>query len=91
MTTKYWIELDYAILYERKIADLDDHLWRRYIECSMMAGEQDEDDYLPSLKNMALTLRIDIEQLETELLSLSLFGLLDITDRRWRINRKLYG
>ena len=87
MASKYWIKLYHEILYDRKLASLDDHLWRCILECFLMAGEQNEEGYLPSLDNMAWTLRADIEQLETDLNELIRIGILEFKDERYFVRK----
>ena len=77
MSNKYWIKLYHEIIYERKIAILEDRLWRRMIECFLMAGEKDERGYLPPLADMAWILRISEETLETDLNELIRVGILE--------------
>ena len=83
MASKYWIKLYHEILYDRKLAALDDHLWRRILECFLMAGEQNEDGYLPPIDDIAWTLRVDTEQLETDLNELVRIGILELKDERY--------
>ena len=82
MTGKYWIKLYHEILYDRKVASLDTHLWRRVREIFLMAGDQNENGYLPPLDDMAWTLRADKEQLETDLNELTRLGILEFKDDR---------
>jgi DnaD/phage-associated family protein len=77
MTAKYWIKLYHEILHDRKMATLDDRLWRRIIECFLFAGEVDQEGYLPSLADMAWILRVREEELETDLNELIRIGILE--------------
>ena len=87
MAGKYWIKLYHEILYDRKLASLDDHLWRRILECFLMAGEQNEEGYLPPLDDIAWTLRADTEQLETDLNELIRIGILEFKDDRYFVRK----
>jgi hypothetical protein len=87
MSTKYWIKLYHEMLYDRKMAQLEDRLWRRVVECFLMAGEQNEDGYLPPLADMAWTLRTQEEFLETELNELMSIGVLQHIDKRWHVTK----
>jgi len=77
MTAKYWIKLYHEILHDRKMATLDDRLWRRVIECFLFAGEVDQEGYLPTVSDMAWILRINEEELETDLNALISLGILE--------------
>jgi len=87
MASKYWIKLYHEMLYDRKVAALDDHLWRRVIEVFLMAGELDEGGYLPPLDDMSWTLRADQEQLETDLNELTRLGILEFKDDRYFVRK----
>jgi len=87
MASKYWIKLYHEMLYDRKVAALDDHLWRRVIEVFLMAGELDEGGYLPPLDDMAWTLRAHQEQLETDLNELTRVGILEFKDDRYFVRK----
>jgi hypothetical protein len=86
MTATYWIKLYTEILYDPKMCRLDDHLYRRTIELFLMAGEEKKDGALPSIDNMAWTLRTSAEQLETELIELQRIGIL-IFDNGWIVRK----
>lgn len=87
MASKYWIKLYHEILHDRKVASLEDRLWRRAVEMFLLAGEQNEGGYLPQLADMSWTLRIDIEQLETELNELTRIGILEFKDERYFVRK----
>jgi len=80
MAYKYWIKLYHETLHDRKIAQLDDRIWRRFIECLLLAGEHNKGGFLPPLDDMAWILRADKEQLETELGELVRIKVLEIVD-----------
>ena len=39
---KHWIKLWPELLYDPKMAQLDDHLWRVAVSCFLLAGEVDQ-------------------------------------------------
>jgi len=85
MATKYWIKLYHETLHDRKIATLDDHLWRRFVEVLLLAGENNEDGYLPQLEDMAWALRDNTEILETDLNELIRIGIIEYRDGRYYV------
>jgi hypothetical protein len=87
MASKYWIKLYHEILHDRKMAQLRDRLWRRVMECFLLAGEANDDGYLPSMDDMAWSLRADAEQLETELTELVQLGILQVIDGRYHVTK----
>jgi len=87
MASKYWIKLYQEILYDRKMVQLDDHLYRRLIECFLMAGEQNEGGYLPSLDDIAFVLRSTNEMIETDLNELIQRGFLEFKEQRYFVRK----
>lgn len=87
MASKYWIKLYHEILDDPKMGRLRDRLWRRVIECFLLAGELEEDGWLPPLADMAWRLRADAEQLETELAELAAVGILEMREGRWFVSK----
>jgi hypothetical protein len=71
MAETFWLKLYYEILADKKVARLDDHLWRRMIELFLLAGENEQLGILPSMKDMCWSLRIEPEVLERDLLALA--------------------
>jgi hypothetical protein len=72
MPSYYFIKLYDDILDDHKMGPLPDHLWRRAIEIFLLANRARnrdgvEEGYLPSLDEMAWTLRTTPEQLVAEL------------------------
>jgi hypothetical protein len=65
VASKYWIKLYHEILHD------PDRLWRRTIELFLMAGEHDDDGCLPSVGDMAWTLRANEGELADELRELA--------------------
>lgn len=87
MAGKYWIKLYHEILHDRKMQRLRDRLWRRAIECFLMAGDLDEDGFLPPLGDMAWDLRLEPEILESELMELASVGILEQREGRWFVSK----
>ena len=88
MGASYWIKLYHEVLNDPKMGRLPDRLWRRVVECFLLAGEQDEGGYLPSVEDMAWRLRCDPAELEQELGEIAELGILryaqnDVDDGRW--------
>ena len=74
------------MLHDRKIVQLEDHLYRRFIECLLLAGETDEDGYLPPVADISFTLRITEEELETDLNELVRLGFLEVKETRYYVH-----
>lgn len=83
MASTYWIKLYHEILEDPKMCKLPDRLYRRVIELFLLAGETDQDGYLPSLSDMSWRLRQDEEQLETELNELQKTGIISHVNGEW--------
>jgi hypothetical protein len=64
---------------------LSDRLWRRCIECFLMAGQQADDGYLPCTADMAWTLRTDEAMLVADLTALVEYNILEERDGRWYV------
>jgi hypothetical protein len=77
---KVWIE----VIYDHKMANLSDHLWRRTIELILLAKELDPiEGHLPSLDEMAFKLRIDPKMLDDELNELAQLGITEQLTGGW--------
>ena len=72
---KYWIKLYIDTLDDPKIARLPDHLWRRQMELSILAGKHGDDGALPSVQDMAWKLHLPEEKMLEDLHSLEEAGL----------------
>jgi hypothetical protein len=84
MGALYWIKLYHEILNDPKMGRLGDRLWRRVIECFLLAGQQAEGGYLPAVEDMAWTLRCAADELEAELAEIAQrTGILAKRDGRW--------
>ena len=87
MAAKYWLKLYYEILDDPKMGRLRPAVKWRFIECLLVAGEQDADGFLPDTDELAWRVRADVEQLETDLLDLLHAGLLQKIDGRWYVTK----
>jgi hypothetical protein len=83
MAAKYWLKLYHEMLHDYKMFSLSDRLYRRVIECFLMAGEKNEDGILPSIQEMAFTLRTDEDELARELRDIEDTGILTSYDDGW--------
>lgn len=89
---KYWIKLYVESVEDPKLAKLPDNLWRRFVECLLMAGKLDEEGFLPALADMAFTLRKQETALQHELEQLAKVGLMeikpyDLFESRWHVTK----
>jgi hypothetical protein len=75
MASKYWLKLYHEMLDDPKVARLNDSIYRRFIECMLLAGELDEGGLLPPLEDMAWRLRLSETALSQDMTRLSLAGL----------------
>lgn len=80
MAPSYWIKLYHEILDDPKMGRLPDRLWRRVVECFLLAGKAGEEGFLPSLDDMSWILRCDPDELERELQEIA--GRTGILDKR---------
>jgi len=87
MASKYWIKLYHEMNYDPKVIRLSDRLFRRTIQLFLLAGEVDKEGLLPSIDDMAITLRTEAEQLETELVALSDIGIVSLIDTSWVVTK----
>jgi len=88
MASNYWAKLWIEILDDSKVGRLSDNLWRRFVECILLAKEIDDDGRIPSISDIAWRLRLDEESLRAEFEQLARVGLLDYIssdplDRHW--------
>ena len=84
---KFWIKLWIDTMHDPKMGSLSNDLWRRTIECLMMAGEKDEEGFLPTLEEMSWILRMQAEHLENDLVELQTRGILNVLQGRWFVNK----
>ena len=85
MAAKYWLKLYHEILHDMKMCTLSDRMYRRVIECLLMAGELDEEGFLPSVAEMAFTLRTDEKELLSELKALEKLDILTFVEGEWLV------
>jgi hypothetical protein len=71
MTASHWIKLYTEILHDPKVNLMGEHLCWRMVQLFLLAGDKNQDGILPPLADMAWILRVDAEQLETDLIELN--------------------
>lgn len=87
MSSKYWLKLYHEMLDDPKVMTLRPSLRWRFVETLLMAGEMDEEGYLPDLNHYAWRVRDTLELVESELIELADAGLLSREDGRWLVTR----
>jgi len=86
MASNYWAKLWIEMLDDPKVARLDDHLWRRWVELILLAKERNErGGFLPSLQDMAWRFRVSDDDMQIDLGSLAHIGLIRLVDGSWQI------
>ena len=70
MPSYYWLKLWIDILDDWKVAPLPDRLWRRFVECCLVAKKVDDGGYLPAIEKLAFILRSEPVTLQTDLAAL---------------------
>ena len=83
MASKYWIKLYHEIIHDPKMCRLSDRLYRRCIELFLIAGETDDEGFLPNVDDIAWTLRMGKDDLETDMADLASHGILHKDSGRW--------
>lgn len=90
MSSKYWIKLYLEMLDDPKVARLNDGAYRRFVECLLIAGEEDADGLLPAIEDMAWRLRVDATALAQDLSRLAIGELIELTQTengdRWLVS-----
>ena len=88
----HWLKLWIEILDDWKVAPLPDRLWRRFVECCLIAKKLDDGGYLESIEKMAFILRISPDALEADLIALERAtrakdkpGIIQCIDGRWLV------
>jgi hypothetical protein len=82
MASNYWLKLYHETLHDPKVTRLSDRLYRRFMECLLMAAEgATERGDLPEIEDAAWTLHTDAAELANELQALASRGLLTIIDQ----------
>lgn len=83
MADKYWLKLYYEILNDEKVMLLPVNLRWRFIECLILAGEMQENGYLPSARRFSFRTRSPISEIEHDLEQMAQEGLVDCREGRW--------
>ena len=88
----HWIKLYVEMNHDPKIGLLTDELKWRFVSVLLLAGELNEDGYLPELNNMAWQLRTNPETLAGQMRTLAGRGLVELRlhpdgDERWFISK----
>lgn len=76
MGSFYWAKIFIEMLDDPKVARLSDRLWRRFVECILLAKELDAGGELPPIADMAWRLRTDDATLAGELAQLATLDLM---------------
>jgi len=87
MASKYWIKLYHELVDDPKVMTLRPALRWRFIETLLVAGEMDEDGYLPTVREYAWRVRDNEEIVETEFVELLDAGLLSRDDTRFFVTK----
>jgi hypothetical protein len=89
MAANYWAKIWIDILEEAKVASLPESSWRRFVECILLAKQENEGGFLPDTFQMAFSLRINEQSLKDDMTRLALAGLVELRDtpqgERWFI------
>lgn len=86
--TDYWIKLYTEILDDPKMGTMPDRLWRRTIECFLIAGKLNginKTGMLPDTRQLAWILRIPTDDLESDLQQIALTGILERVVNGWQV------
>lgn len=87
MAAKYWLKLYHEILDDPKLAKQPDRLWRRIIECFLLAGDNNKKGELPKLSDMAWRLRMKDDELEKDLQALSKLSVVKKIKDKWIVRK----
>lgn len=79
MASKYWIKLYHELLDDPKIGRLTDSQFRLTINLFLLAGDCDQDGYLPSIDDIRWRLR-DPDHFDDDLQALKALGILEDED-----------
>lgn len=82
---KPWIKLWIEILLDPKMGRLSDRLWRRAVECFLLAGQNHQAGLLPSIQDCAYVLHVSAEEVESDFIELQRAGLLNGSMDQWRV------
>lgn len=81
----YWMKLYIEILDDPKMATLPDRLWRRTIEIFLVAKKMNNDGHLPDTRQIAWLLRMNTDDLEHDLMQISMTGIVEREVNGWFI------
>ncbi len=81
----YWIKFYHEVLDDPKMATLPDRLWRRFYELCLIAGRNDQDGDIPETKQIAWTLRMQVDDLQSDLDELQKLGLINQIATGWNV------
>jgi hypothetical protein len=85
MANTFWIKLYLEILDDPKLGRLPDRLWRRFIECCLMAGKFGKGGQLPESSQIAWLLRISTDECELDLKQLAMTGMIQHNQEGWQV------
>lgn len=83
MSAKYWIKLYIEILDDPKMGRLSERLCWRSVQLFLMAGDNEKDGALPTVRDIAWRLRKDVQAIEKDLLELEKVGIVHQCDNQW--------
>ena len=83
----YWIKVYIEVINDPKMATLPDRLWRRFFELCLLAGQlcPDKSGILPDTRQLAWMLRMNTDDMQTDLEQLAHLGLLQTIVNGWLI------
>ncbi len=87
MASNYWMKLYYRIIDDVKVYRLSDRQFRRMIELFLVAGEEDDDGYLPEPIDISFRLwkKDNSANLEKDMELLKEKDILEKPNGRWRV------
>jgi hypothetical protein len=86
MKKRFWVKLYLEILDDPMMGRLPNHLWRRAVECFLLAGRQGNDGALPPAEEMAWTLRLPEEKVLEDLRGLAEVGVVnEVGTGQWMV------
>ena len=85
MPSNYWIKLYHEIIDDPKMMKMSEVLFARCIKLFLLAGDHGEDGELPTIEDAAWRLRVQEEELESDLIELQRLGIAAHQDGVWSI------
>lgn len=86
MAYKYWIKLYHEMLDDPRMGRLSDTIYRRAVECFLLAGDRNLGGELPTVADMSWRLRVPQDELAEQLEALELMGILQRkADGEWLV------